>query len=415
MHYNITIIKQITRMFTVGIIYFIIFSTVLILYNKKIEAAYCLLGIPLILICFHIIQRYVYHTFLYIILHGLFFIPALLLPFPTKYYTYLYVFMLIAECLHAVYIWKHNVDKPYNDIPWEMFFALEVIYLIASANQYTSIVNIIFYCGILLLMLHFIRHYIEGLNTVIIKSQNATSVPTKQMIFTSGFFVGFTVFIFFLFSLTIPALHADRYFYRGMEFLGKVLLLFIKGILYLGTLIRAYFAKDRHMDESANKDAFQNALNDITNDVSDPSLLAKIIIGIFTVFVYALLIYLLYQGFLYIYRIFLRRYAKDSDVITTLHKTADINREKEDKTTFIRKVRKALFPDNREKLRQIYKINISHRKEYVHQKSNTPRDISNQIYDIYNEDITELTALYEKARYSNEEITSKDVQKGGIL
>ena len=34
---------------------------------------------------------------------------------------------------------------------------------------------------------------------------------------------------------------------------------------------------------------------------------------------------------------------------------------------------------------------------------------------MYDEDISELTEVYEKARYSNEDITYEDVQKGGIL
>ncbi len=416
MQYNITILKQITRMLTVGILYFILFSTTLILYGDGLAAPQWLLGIPIILIAYFFIERYIYNRYLYFILHGSLLIPVLLIPFPAGIYTCLYISMLVLEGYHAIYIWKHNMEKPYNDVPWEIFLLLEIIYFIAAGYQYSKIVTIIFYCGILLLILHFVRYFLEGFHQLLAKSQNATSVPTRKMVFTSAILLSFVMLVFLLSALGIRSLNVDHAFYEFGKLLGNFFLTILKGILYIITLIRAYFAKDRHMEElGERKNRYEESLQELLGTASDPSLLARILNGILAIMVYAFLIYLIYRGFRYMYQIFLKRYTKDTDIVTTLNKPKDIIKERKDETTFIQKVYRRLTMDNREKLRQIYKVAISRHKEYHHKKSNTSTDIAMQIKALYEEDLTELTALYKKARYSNEEITSEDVKKGGIL
>lgn len=416
MQYNITILKQITRMLTVGILYFILFSSILILYGNGLKTPYCMLGIPVILIVYFLIERYIYNRYLYFFLHGILLLPALLIPFPSGIYKGLYTGMILLEGYHAIYIWKHNAERPYNDVPWEMFLLLEVIYFIAAGYHHYQIVNIIFYCGILLLILHFIRYFMEGFNQILIKSQNATSVPTKKMVLTSAILLSFVMMVFLLSALSIRSFNVDHTLYEFIRFIGNVLLTLIQGIFYVITLIRAYFARDRHIEElEERKSGYEQALAEILEEISNPSLLAKILSGILAIAVYALLIYLLYRSFRHIYHIFLKRYTKDADVITTLNKPKEVIKEHSNETTFIRKLFLRLNMDNRQKLRQIYKVVISRHKEYHHKKSNTTTDIAIQIRELYDEDLTELTTLYKKARYSNEEITSEDVEKGGIL
>lgn len=416
MHYNITLIQQFNRILTRSIMYFIIFATVLIIYDQGITKPVCLLGIPVVLICFFFIERYVYHAIPYLLLHGIFFVPAILIPFPTNIYNYLYGMLLICEFFHAEYVWKHNSEKPYTSAPWEFYLLMTILCLIAKAYHYDDVVNIIFYCGILLLILHFIQFYIEGIRIILVKSRNATSVPTDKMIITSAILISFVLVVFLISSLCMKGLDLDSYVAAFGKWLGKLLLAVIKWILYIVTLIRAFFAKNRKVENlEEQKNAYENAFSDVQNGISDPSLLAKIIYGMLSIFVYGIIIYLIYQGFKQLYYIYLKRYATDQDVVTTLSHPRERVRVSKDEVTIIQKIKQRIQLDNRMKLRQIYKLSIRRHKEYHHRKSNTPKDIAKRIDQLYDEDISEITSLYEKARYSNNDISDEDVQKGGNL
>lgn len=416
MQYNISLIQQLNRLLTRCIMYFILFSTVLIVYAKGLGKLYLLAGIPLVLVCFFLIERYIYQGIPYLLLHGIFFIPAILIPFPSRVYTILYCILLVIECYHGQYVWKNNMDMPYNSAPWEFYLFISVICLIAKAYHYEQIVNIVFYCGILLLVLHFIQLYIEGLRGVLTKAQNATSVPTKKMLLFSAMMVSFILTIFCITSLFSRGLDIDIYISQFGKWLGKVLLAIIKWFLYIITLLRAYFARNRKSDNlEEQQDAYRNAFSDLTNEVSDPSIIANIIYGIFAVLVYGFFIYLLYQGFKRIYNTYVIRYVTDADMITTLSPSKDMTKPKKEEITLMEKLRQNIRRDNRMKLRHIYRIFVRRHKEYYHRRNNTPQDIAKEIHEIYDEDISEITALYEKARYSNHDISNEEVLKGGNL
>lgn len=416
MQYNISLIQQLNRLLTRCIMYFILFATVLIIYDKGLTKVYLLAGIPLVLVCFFLIERYIYQGIPYLLLHGIFFIPAILLPFPSKVYSILYCILLVIECYHGQYVWKHNMDTPYSSAPWEFYLFITIICLIAKAYHYEQIVNIIFYCGILLLILHFIQLYIEGLRGVLIKAQNATSVPTKKMILFSAMMVSFILVVFCISCLLSRNYDLDAFVTNLGKWLGEVLLAAIKWFLYIITLLRAYFARNRKSDNlEEQQDAYRDAFSDLTNDVSNPSMIADIIYGFFAVLVYGFMIYLLYQGFKRIYATYVRRYVTDADIITTLSPSKDVTKPKKNETTLMEKLKQNIKQDNRMKLRRIYRLFIRRHKEYYHRKNNTPQEIAKKIQEIYSEDISEITTLYEKARYSNHDISIEDVQKGGNL
>lgn len=77
------------------------------------------------------------------------------------------------------------------------------------------------------------------------------------------------------------------------------------------------------------------------------------------------------------------------------------------------------FHSNRDKIRKLYlnKVNASTKKNnrIIIRKSYTPDQISNSINkeendSFSNRNLNELTSLYEKARYSDGEITKADVE-----
>ncbi|MGN0438395.1 MAG: hypothetical protein ACI4F4_07695 [Lachnospiraceae bacterium] len=416
MQYNISFIQQINRILTRCIMYFIVFATVLIIYDKGLEKIYLLAGIPFILICFFIIERYIYNAIPYLLLHGLFFAFPFIFPFPSKVYILLYCGLLVMECHHAQYVWKHNADKPYDSAPWEFYLLISVVCLVAKAYHYEDIVTIIFYGGILLFLLHFIQLYVEGLRGVLIKSQKATSVPTKKMILFSSMMVLFILVIFITSCLLSKGYHIDTYMEDFGKWLGELLLAILKWMLYIITLIKAYFAKNR--DDTAieaQQKEYEQAFSGIYNDVAQPTVIAHIIYGILAIFVYGVIIYLLYQAFRYFYSIYERRYVTDADITTKLDSARDTQKLLKTKPAWISRLKENLSQDNRFKIRNLYRLYVKKHKAYNHRICNTPKDIEKKIFELYDEDMSELTTLYEKARYSNQEITNEDIEKGGNL
>lgn len=415
MHYNITLWKQICRILTRCILYFILFSAILLIYQNKITYPYCMIGIPVILTGYALIERYVYHFLLYFILHGAFLIPVFLIPFPETNYRYLYLACVLIEWFHAGYIWRHNNEKPYENAPFEIYLILILACIIAKAYHIPQLVNIISISGIFLLVLHFLQFYLEGVHITLVKAEHATSFPTRKMLITSTIFITFLIVVFLLLAFSIQGIDMDSYFLSVGQKIGNWILALIKWILYIGTIIHAFFARNRHIDSDKQRQDYLNALNQALSDSATPGLLAKIINILFTVFVYAIFIYMIYRFFSMICRLYLKRYATDSDFIVSLSGSNQNITDAKEETTLLTRIKKRLKLDNVMKIRQLYKYKIKHYKEYTHKSSHTATDTKEQIAILYEDDISELTSLYEKARYSNQEVTDEDVKKGETL
>lgn len=413
MKYNISFAKDISKLCNTCIAYIILFVTVLSSCQKSIPAPQWLLGIPLILICYQLIRNYCYHPVLYIFLHGIFWIPALLIPFPYIEYRYLFLVMLLFECCRAVYIWRTNtVSQTYKQAPWFLFTCVFLIYTHATSGNSDNFALLIYYLGLCVLLLHFIRFFITGLSGLIKKTEHATSLPMKKIMLTS-----LLIFLFFLIILTtltvaIPYSNIDQTFSAIGEAFIRVIQLVIQFITYIVTILKALFSKDRRLEETA---AAKEDVESAWRELQEPSLLSKIIEGILVIIVLSVFIYFVYHVIVWLLQTFTKRYTQDADTIVQLSKPRETIQETKEKTSVLKKVQDFFKNDNASKIRRGYRLRIKGYKPAIHQKQDTPTEIAQKIELIYNEDITELTQVYEKARYSNETITFEDVQKGGLL
>lgn len=407
MKHNLTIYKDISRLCTVTFVYVLIFITFLTIYEGSIVAPYYLLGIPVILGCYQMIQRYCYQPILYLLLHGICYIPLWVVPFPTKCYWYLYLFLLIYETFHAITIWKYNVEKPYTEAPWHMFLFATILYIIAIADHKEQLAQAVYYIGLALLLLHFIRYFLNGASNLITQSEHATTMPTKKIMLTNIIILSFFLITFLCVTLLTHTLQLDNFIYTIGDFIISVIGVAIQLAIYIITILRAIFAtdstKDTRTDETAN---LEEALYEIT----EPSLFAQIISGLIEITVILFLVYFLYKVFVSLVKMMLHRYAKDSDIILALHQKKEKTTPQQEKESILNKVTNWFDADNRAKVRRTYRLKIRNYKEYVVQESDTPTDIANNILNQYEDDLSTLTNIYEKARYSAEEITTTDLE-----
>lgn len=413
MKHNLTIYKDLSRLMTVSLVYLLIFITVLTIYENQVTAPWYLLGIPLILFCNLIIQRYCFQPVFYIILHGIFYIPVLLLPFPNKWYTCLYIVMLVLEDIHAIHIWKHNTDLPYDEAPWYLFFFVAILYIAAIGFRQEHLANCIYFIGLALLLLHFIRFFIHGISNLFYQAEHTTTMPTKKIMLTNSILFGFLSLSFLLLAFFARLFELDRFIYTLGDIIVKLFQIIVKIILYVVAFLRLLFASDTSgQNTSEEKEQLAEAIRELP---PESSLFVEILNFIIELAVIAFVIYALYQIISHIIRLFLSRYVTDSDIIISLTAKKETVTAKKANETLISRLKSYLDNSNASKIRRAYRLKIHHFDKAMIEKNDTPTDIANKVFRVYDEDIRELTEVYEKARYSKEEITYEDVKKGGIL
>lgn len=412
MKYNITLLKNIGRLINTACVYLILFGVFLTIYDEGIVYPLYLLGIPVVLISYLLIERYCYHPIPYVLLHAAFLAPILMIHFPVMTYRYLYLVLFIAENIHGVFIWKQNVEKPYKEAPWASYIVIGMIYIIVTAYHMTDLSNLLYAASIFMLIVHFFRLSLEGLGNTLVKTQNATSVPTNRIIATSFAMIIFISLGFFITAIFVRIFHLEQSVYALGDFLVKILKVFIHFIMYVLAIIRLLLSQENHLEE---EEPIENGLLESLEELQEPTLLAQILQTICVTAFWLIIIYLLYRVLSYLIRLFFNRYAKDSDIIVTLHSYKDHTKSKTEKHSVLEKLKEILRTDNAMKLRHAYRLKVKSYPPELYPKSNTPKEIADNILEAYDEDIKELTSLYEKARYSNEEITTDEVKQGGVI
>lgn len=412
MNYNIAFAKDVSKLCNTCIMYIILFITVLIYYQKSIPTPYWLLGIPLILVCYQFIQNYCFQPVIYILLHGIFWIPALLIPFSYVEYRYLFLGMLIFEGMNAIRVWKTDNNKTYDDIPLISFIVISLIYIVATHYHLDNFAQLIYYLGLGILLLHFIRSFITGITRLLTKSKEATSMPANQIISTSSF-----IFVFFLAIIVIAAIwlqhsNIDQLFTAIGEVIIRCLRFVLRLITYIATILKALFAKERQLEET---EVAEEEMETALEELQEPSLLAKILDGIIIIAVVFVAIYIVYRLIMFFIKLFSKRYTQEADVVVQLSKPKETIQKTKTKRSILKSAQEFFKNDNATKVRRGYRLKIKGYKPAIFKTHDTPTEIAQRVELTYNEDIAELTHVYEKARYSDEEITFDDVQKGGLL
>lgn len=413
MKYNLTLLKNISRQLHTAFVYLILFAVFLTIYDGGVIAPLYLLGIPAILSSYMLIERYCYHPIPYILLHAIFLVPILMIPFPVTTYRYLYLVLFISESIHSISIWKQNVEKPYQEAPWALYVIIGVIYIIITAYHMTGLSNLVYAASISLLIVHFFRLSLEGLGNMLGKAQNATSVPTNKIIATSFAMIIFISLAFFITAIFVRIFHMEQSLYTLGKFLFKIIKVLLHFIMYVIAAIRLLFSRENRIEEP--EESIDEDFLESLQEIQEPSLLAQILQAICVTFFWLLVIYIAYRCLSALIRLFLRRYAKDSDIIVTLHSSKENTKSSKEKTSVLEKLKQILRTDNAMKIRHAYRLKIKTYPPELHPKSNTPTEIADNVLTEYEEDIKELTNLYEKARYSSEEITAEEVRQGGVI
>ena len=410
--HNLTIYKNISRACTIGLSYLLVFITVLTIYEQQITKPHFLIGIPVLLVSYLLIERYCFQVVLYFLLHGIFLVPILWIPYPNMCYKILYILFFFFEFSHACYIWRTGSDPAYNELPWFLFLFVAVLYVAGRMLHQNTFADYVYYIGLALILLHFVRYFIYGSTLMFQEAERTTSMPTRKIMLTNFALLGMLLLGFLLLGITIRFLHLDQFLFTIGDVLVTLFCVFIRFLLYLIALLRMFLSSDKAGTEPvAEAEDLQQAVQQIPKTpiwVEIITVLLQIALILFAIFI-------LYRIIRFAIRSLLARYTSDSDIIVPLNDKIEKVEQCEPKVSLVQKAKEIFDSSYRAKIRRFYRIRIRQRRELSIRNNDTPSDIARQMRKVYDEDIDSLTEVYEKARYSNREITIDDAKKGGIL
>lgn len=410
--HNLTIYKNISRACTIGLSYLLVFITVLTIYEQQITKPHFLIGIPVLLVSYLLIERYCFQVVLYFLLHGIFLVPILWIPYPNMCYKILYILFFFFEFSHACYIWRTGSDPAYNELPWFLFLFVAVLYIAGRMLHQNTFADYVYYIGLALILLHFVRYFIYGSTLMFQEAERTTSMPTRKIMMTNFALLGMLLLGFLLLGITIRFLHLDQFLFTIGDVLVTLFCVFIRFLLYLIALLRMFLSSDKAGTEPV---AAAADLQQAVQQIPKTPIWVEIITVLLQIALILFAIFILYRIIRFAIRSLLARYTSDSDIIVPLNDKIEKVKQCEPKVSLVQKAKEIFDSSYRAKIRRFYRIRIRQSRELSIRKNDTPSDIARQMRKVYDEDIDSLTEVYEKARYSNREITIDDAKKGGIL
>ncbi len=375
----------------------------------------CITYIIVICLADYIFRKYITNAILFFSLR-LLFIPAI--PLATFNVTEILLLSIIFFAFYwmGITFWKSDGSDKHLfaiDMVIEGIVLFIGIYFHASYNMSDGLENYAYLSGIVYILCHFLRLYLDRFILISMNRKDNASALNRSFRMNSSFIFIF-ILCFILFILGINLILDNKNF----NFIGT----FLKYILSIFFGFFSLFkGEDAIQELESVTTAIQETGNSTTTKPSNPEELpvdmssnpiGDTIYNVLQVVVYVgiviAILYVLYKFF----KSYMYRNRETDDIIETV----ETNDRTDAKITSDKKVFK-LFLDNREKVRKIYKNTITNRLKHNRRikirRSNTPIEIHSAIVkdtDCSPSDLKILTDVYEKARYSNQDITTEDVE-----
>lgn len=396
----------------------ILFTSVIYVYFSEIflkSSATWLSGIAMIILIVlidYFCRLKVTNLILYFAIHVALIGATVLIPQNTLDKIIL-TFISVTFLLMSVNFWRTETQERSRvviDIPFAGIIVFIIIYFHSSYFLSEKLSTFAYVTGIIYFLLFFIRDYLDKLFSYSLSSENFS----KEM--SHVFSANISLIGLFNIAVVFVIMTANMFFSdSSFNIIGK----FFKWIA------RKFFGFLEGFDNTGGASEIETP--PITNTSGTESIAPVSVhtssgdefnIGTFLFNVLQIVIFIgLIVGTLYIIYSFIKQYMHRNHETTDEVKRTDDDVIKKVKIQKDKQLNKPImFMSNKDKIRKIYTRKVdNHTKRnnrIVLRKSNTPEQISENISKeepAQKEIMNSLTQLYEKARYSNKEITKEDV------
>lgn len=338
----------------------------------------------------------------------LLFIPVLfLLPFGTGEKIILALYLAILITLSTKYWTSEETTKIMSsiEIPAEIMVLIVPLYIHSYFYLSDSLITFILIFSVIFLSLYFISSFLSRLMTYSMSIPSGSVVPLtdvmKANLSSILIVIGVSVFLIY----TICSLTSK----------DSALLIFILSIfrnimgLFMGCISRIRGKDSGTYVEPTTEEPSSSfdLTGDISKDLEPNEILAAISNILSTIFLLVFVFFILYVIYNY-FKAHMHKDDKDIDIIEDVTVTYSDTKKKSDrKFSFFRS------RSNTEKIRRLYKKKVLLYKDtfITIKECDTPKNISDKIKGKTSDDISELTSIYEKARYGKNIIDDNDLKQ----
>lgn len=314
----------------------------------------------------------------------------------------------------GVGFWKTDVSSEKHlfaiDVPMEAVFLFVGVYIHASINMSEKLTTFAYFGGIAYILLHLARKYLDKFISLAYNLEDNPASLRASFQMNSAFV--FLLLIAIL--LLIVAIHFS-FDNDSFQFVGNA-------IRYMAAIFFGWLANLSNDAPNFTEEptTLPDAAEPVTGVTTSPAPMVpgfvpntnpvmNALFEVFEIAVYVglvfLIIYIIYRFF----KIYLHRTRQNNDLVEDYVEKDIIVKVPKKKTT----VEKT--SSNAEKIRKLYRKTVSDKMKQerslrIHYSS-TPTEIENAVLSCTDtsKEFNKLTALYWKARYSKEKVTSKDV------
>lgn len=393
------------------ILLYMYFSDMLLTGHKSWPV--CISLITLIVIADYLSRKYLKNLIVFFLVHILFMIAAIFIPFNLTDKILLGIISL-GFLLMAINFWKTDVNERSRvviDIPFAGIAAFIIIYIHSSYSLSAVLNSFAYIGGISFFLLFFIREYIDKFLSYSLSSQNFSNEMKKTFTTNLSFIALFNIIVIFLITV-INLFFSDKSF----NVIGKF---FKSSARHLFSCLSHLEGKDEAYVEMVTTEIETVNENPVTvyanNSMSGGKNIGNMIFSVLQVVVFIGIA----VGIIFIIYSFIKQYMqRNHNINDEVKSTKDVTSKRsysvKPKDSSLKSI---LFKSNSDKIRRIYlnRVNqiVKRNSRIIIRKSYTADQINSSVTKderISKNNMEYLTFLYQKARYSNSEITKEDVE-----
>ncbi|MCI8669607.1 MAG: DUF4129 domain-containing protein [Lachnospiraceae bacterium] len=373
----------------------------------------CIIYIAAICLADYFLRKYITRAIMFFSLR-LLFLPLTLVCISNDTELMLLIIIFLTFYTMGVTFWKSEISHrrlSAVDMPIECIVLFIGIYFHASLDMSSGLAEYAYISGIIYILLHFLRLYLDKFLGMSLHLEDNPSSLTRSFRMNSSFVLLFLFFlILFIFILNI-FFHNDSF-----NFIGT----FLKYIasLFFGFFLRFKGETVIQEPESTDMSSWESGLapeiptdNFVPhNTASNPVM--NTLFYIFQVMLYIGIVFAILYALYKFFKTYMYRNRETDDIVEKIQ-----SKDKTEKKNDSFRVKFKIFLSNREKVRKIYQNIISNKlkrnRRIIIHRSDTPEEIYHKLSDNSHDsqrNLKDLTAMYEKARYSASDISSEELK-----
>ncbi len=281
---------------------------------------------------------------------------------------------------------------PMDGTPWPMFLLTLIGYIGGSKLPEPALVSWSYITLFLGLFSYLILVYVEGISGYMDATKDVAGLPLKNILSVNSYIVGMILLILLLISVLTGFFHVEEALHviarAGIAVL-RVIGYFFK---YAFIILQMLTSTTKHRPEEAVQET-ENVKEEIKHALASGEIFIKL-------FLLGIIIWIMVKTGGRILKWFIMRRRRDTSYVIEYSATPREGRRERAK-------KRGIFRggDNREKARRAYRDRIRRHSSYFPlRNSMTCGEIRDELLEKELDDVEELTALYERIRYTEEPV-----------